>query len=262
MSAGAMFAHVRTGPEGFSITLPVPYSRLLDVTREVCGNGIIHGTYQYEQESAIGGARAAGEAAAFPPWKGAGEACYKIRENTLAPAHFVASNDMGAITVRYVVEPLGPDEAHISIDAVFVEDGHRRRHVSQGLVETAEFREVAMRLKALADAESEAAAAAERREREARQKEIRALRGGLDSANAAIARLRTQAESLRLEVLARIAAPAAELKAAPLSRAQTTQRLEAGQTVKLLRRTAYWDLVRTQDGHEGWIYYLLLEALP
>ncbi len=273
LHAGGLCGRVRTGPEGFSINLPVAYGRLAEVMREVCGDGIVHGTFQYEHDTEITGAAAATRSDSFPAWKGAGEVCYKVRSQAIAPAHFVASNDVGTITVRFVVAPAGPEQAHISIDAVFVEDNHHGRHPSQGLVETSEFREVAKQLKALADAESRAQADIERQEQSkraeaqrARQAELQATLAGLnarlETATSAVQKFQERARSLRGRVLARVRPPAAELKESPFSSAATIRLLEGGCTVSVLTRTAYWDRVRTEEGREGWVYYLLMEPAP
>jgi hypothetical protein len=267
------WGHVRTGPEGFSINLPVSYERLAEVTHEVCGDGIVHGTFQYEHEKGIAGADTATGSAAFPPWTGSGDLCYKVRAQAIAPAHFVASNDVGTITVRYLVERVDDLHTHIAIDAVFVEDGHRRRHLSKGLVETSEFREIATRLKAIADAEAQAEEARQRREEQRLQAEraarkgqlqatLTALKSRLDTASARVEEDEKQVQELRRQSLARVRAPSAELKASPCVQATSLHLLDAGQTIRLLRRTAYWSQVRTKDGQEGWVYHLLLEPEP
>ena len=125
-------SHIRTKPEGFSITLPVNYDALLGVMREVCSDGIIHGTFQYENETEITGAEAATTSKAFPQLTKPGEVCFKVRPGAISPAHFVGSNDQGSITVRYVIERVSPANTRISIDAVFVEDSRHHRHISQG----------------------------------------------------------------------------------------------------------------------------------
>lgn len=140
-------AAARNRPERFSITLPAPYSRVIDVVREVCSDGVIHGTEQYQSETGIPGADAVDSSSAFGPWKGPGEALYKARRKAIAPSHFEDSRDIGTVTLRYIVEAAGPDQTRLTIDAVFVEDSRHGRHLSQGMVEVAEFGEIAKKLK-------------------------------------------------------------------------------------------------------------------
>jgi hypothetical protein len=270
---GIVPGRVRTDPEGFSINLPVGYDRLAGIMHDVCTDGIIHGSFEYEQEKVIGGASDAQESQAFPPWKGAGAICYKIRAQTIAPAHFVASNDIGTISIRYIVVPVDQGHTHISIDAVFIEDSHRRRHASSGIVETAEFREIAKELKALTDAENRQQQDTARRERqasreagEAKERELKAtlasLNQQLQEASTTLQELQRQVEVLSRGVYARIQAPAAELKTSPLALAGTVELLQNGQRVTVLQRILYWDRVRTPDGSEGWVYSPFVEALP
>ena len=132
---------------GVSMALPDPYARVVEAVRSVCGDGVIHGSFQYESETAITGASESSSSPAFPQWKGSGEVFYKTRPGTISPAHFAGARDRGAVIVRYAVKP-GPDgHARLTIDAVFVEDNHHGRHVSQGFVERAEFGEIAKLLK-------------------------------------------------------------------------------------------------------------------
>ncbi len=134
-------------PERFSITLQAPYDRVLDVVREVCSDGVIHGAEQYESDQGIDGATAVGSSHAFPQWTGSGQALYKVRPRTIAPSHFEGSRDIGTLSLRYLVEPDGNTQTRLTIEAVFLEDNHHGRHPSQGTVEVAEFGEVAKRLK-------------------------------------------------------------------------------------------------------------------
>jgi hypothetical protein len=147
VSTGAGSAAPRNQPERFSITLPAPYDRVLDVVREVCSDGVIHGVEQFESETGISGAAAVESSPAFPRWTGSGEAFYKARPKTLAPSHFEGSRDIGTVALRYIVEPAGPAQTRLTIEAVFVEDSRHGRHPSQGMAETAEFAEIAKRLK-------------------------------------------------------------------------------------------------------------------
>ena len=148
LMAGALAsAASRSRSECFSIALPAPYDRVLEAIREVSSDAVIHGAAQYESETGIQGASAADSSPAFPQWTGSGVALFKIRSKTIAPTNFKGSRDVGTVTLRYVVEPIGPNETRLTIDAVFVEDSRHGRHPSQGMVEMAEFAEVAQKLK-------------------------------------------------------------------------------------------------------------------
>lgn len=132
---------------GVSMALPAPYPTVVEAVRAVCADGVIRGTTQYESDAVISGASDSRSSALFPRWTGEGEVFYKTRPGAIAPAHFAGTRDRGVVTVRYVVEP-GPDgHTRVTIDAVFVEDGHHGRHPSQGFVERAEFGEIAKQLK-------------------------------------------------------------------------------------------------------------------
>ncbi len=266
-------SRIRTKPEGFSITLPVNYDTLLGVMREVCSDGVIHGTFQYENETEITGAEAATTSEAFPQLTKPGEVCFKVRPGAISPAHFVGSNDQGSITVRYVIERVSPANTRISIDAVFVEDSRHHRHISQGLVETREFREIAQKLKALDQQEKasqvEARIHAEEVEREKYAAELKELQRVLESEKTRLASatvevqdMQTRLQLLRRQVLARVKVPGAELKALPFLPSAILASVPGRAVVHTLQRTEYWYRVRITGAGEGWVYRFLLEDLP
>jgi len=265
--------HIRTKPAGFSITLPVNYDTLLGVMREVCSDGVIHGTFQYENETEITGAEAATNSKAFPPLTKPGEVCFKVRPSAISPAHFVGSNDQGSITVRYVIERVSPANTRISIDAVFVEDSGHHRHISQGLVETREFREIAQKLKALDQQEKASqvqerihAEEVEREKYAAKLKELQLVveseKTRLASATVEVQNMQTQLQLLRRQVLARVKVSGAELKALPFLHSATLASVPGGTVVYTLQRTEYWYRVQITGVGEGWFYRSLLEDLP
>ena len=66
---------------------------------------------------------------------------YKVRTKT-APRYFKDSNDVGTITIRYVVQGLNEKNTRLQIDAI-VEDGRRkctRRTVPWKRVSSRKFR--------------------------------------------------------------------------------------------------------------------------
>jgi hypothetical protein len=132
---------------GLSTSLAAPYAAVLEAVRGVSGDGVIRGTTQYENEAVIGGAKESPASALFPRSAADGEAFYKVRAGAIAPSHFAGSKDRGAVAVRYVVTRGQAGETRVTIDAVFVEDSHHGRHLSQGFVERAELEEIAKLLK-------------------------------------------------------------------------------------------------------------------
>jgi hypothetical protein len=140
---------------GLSTALPMPYVAVVEAVRAVSSDGVIRGTAQYESEDSINGANESPSSPLFPKWAGSGEAFYKTRPGAISPSHFAGARDRGAVTVRYVVAPGPAGDTRVTIDAIFVEDSHHGRHLSQGFVEKAEFEAIAKRLKnsgALSDA--------------------------------------------------------------------------------------------------------------
>ena len=123
----------------FVIDLPQPYSKVKDAIRKIASDGVVRGTKEYQRDAELTGAQASQSASLFADWSGPGEAFYKVKTGALSPAHFVDSNDSGTVAVRYIIEAVGPATTRLPIDAVFEEDGHHRRHPSDGSVEAGEF---------------------------------------------------------------------------------------------------------------------------
>ena len=115
-----------------------PESDVLKVVQEVTQDQIIHGTYSYEKERILYGAHSADAARVFGVWKGQGKAFYKVANKVLSPRFFKDSEDIGTISVRYVVQEAGPDAASVQIDAIFV-DARNVKHPSLGNVEASEY---------------------------------------------------------------------------------------------------------------------------
>jgi len=88
-----------------SIALPIPSTTVVDAVRAVCADGIIRGTAQYESDEILNGANESDSSPSFPRWAGAGNVFYKTRAGAIAPSHFKGTQDVGTVTVRYVVEP-------------------------------------------------------------------------------------------------------------------------------------------------------------
>jgi len=256
----------KSGPEGFSIDLPVAASKLLKVVVQVAQDETIHGTFQYENESVLSGASAVSSSNAFEAWTGPGQVFYKVHTEALSPAHFPGSGDVGTVTVRYIVQELTPESSRLRIHAVFVENARHRRHPSDGSVETSEFSEIAKRLQAIEKDEEQAQ---QQRQTQAQEQELNQLRSALEeeklrleAARNSLHQLEQRAAALRRELMARVKSPGVELKTAPYNHAATLQTLARGEEVMVLLHTPYWYGVRRQKGQQGWVYYIFLEPLP
>jgi hypothetical protein len=144
----------------------------LKAVEEVAADPTVYGTYVYERDKTLTGARMvdASSGLGSPFGKGIpeGRIFYKVVDGVLAPRHFKESEDSGSITVRYVVRAANPGTVSIGVDAVFIESARRAVHPSEGAVESAEFGQVQQHLnriqarerEALEDAQEEAKAEA------------------------------------------------------------------------------------------------------
>jgi hypothetical protein len=252
---------------GFVMELPAAESEVLQVVKSVAEDTIVRGTYVYEREKTLTGAIPAESSDFFGPWQEPGHAFYKVLTSALAPRHFKDSSDIGTITVRYVVQPVNEARTRLRIDAVFVEDGRRKAHPSDGTVETSEFKEIQDRLDQLQlDKQKTATALKKRRQEDAaktnllRQREDEAAR--LDGAESSIRNLEQRLHDLRHDVELRVKDRDTELKSAPFHTAAKLQSLAAGTEVVVLILTPYWYGVETADGHRGWLRHDQVEPMP
>ena len=109
-----------------------PEADVLKAVQEVTQDQIIHGTYSYEKERILYGAHSANSARVFGVWPGTRKGLTtKLPNKILSPRFFKDSEDIGTISVRYVVQDAGPGAAILQIDAVFV-DARNVRHPSTG----------------------------------------------------------------------------------------------------------------------------------
>jgi len=252
--------------EGFTIDLQKPPNIVIGIVREVAEDGVIQGTSEYRGTSELDGATPANSSDAFPQWTEGGTVLFKIRPNTLAPEHFRQSNDQGTVVIRYVIQPLGPNSAHLRIDATFQEDARHHQHPSDGQVEANEFEVIAAKLREL-DAVAE-----QRQQEDARKQEqakIDELRDELkkeeEQIQAAKARekdLEGQVQQARGARVGHIRTSSADLKSAPYNASKTLELLSQGDAVSVLLETPHWFQVQAADGQKGWIYGLMLEVAP
>lgn len=255
---------------GYVIELPAKESEVLQIVTEVAADTIVHGTYVYERDKTLTGALPAKTSSVFGKWQGPGKVFYKVLSGALAPRHFQDSADVGTITVRYVVLPVNEDRTRLQIDAIFIEDGRRKAHISDGTVETSESKAIQDKLQEIQLAEQKAAedlksrqeeAAAQAsalRDRQDQQEEI----ARLDAAQSSIRGLQQQLHDLRHKVELRVKESNTPLKSAPFQKAADLQSLGAYTELVVLIVTPYWYGVETTDGHRGWLRHDQVEKLP
>jgi hypothetical protein len=252
---------------GVVIELTDKESEGVQVVKGIAEDSVVRGTYVYESEKTLTGAMPAKTSDAFEQWQEPGHVFYKVLTGALAPRHFLDSSDIGTITVRYVVQPVAEARTRVQIDAVFVEDGRRRAHPSDGTVETSEFKAIQDKLQEIQLAEQKAAADLQKHQEDdaakasaLRERQEEATR--LEAAQSSIRDLEQRLHDLRHDVELRIREPNTALKSAPFQKAAKLQSLGAGTEVVVLIVTRYWYGVETPDGHRGWLRRDQVEQLP
>jgi len=151
-------------PAVANIELAATFADTVKAVQEVAADPIVYGTYVYERDKTLTGARSEDISSAFGNDRPQGQVFYKVVNDVIAPRHFKETEDIGTITVRYVVRELSPTSVVLRIDAIFVETAHRAVHASEGAVESAELGKVQEHLnriqarerEALEDAQAEA----------------------------------------------------------------------------------------------------------
>jgi len=251
----------------FSAVLEGKETDVVEAVEDVVRDTIVHGTYVYDREKTLGGADEEKSSKAFGDWSAGGRVYYKVAHDALAPRNFKGSEDQGTITVRYLLNPEGPERFRIQIDAVFVETERKTLHASEGLVESSEFKEITERLKAIQlqtqkDANSKARIDAEIAAKEEmlrrRQEEATKLADAESSAQDLVKRV----QELRHKVEMRVGPGGAHVRSAPFEAAATLEILKQSTDVVVLILTPYWFGIETNDGHRGWIRKEELVTLP
>jgi len=244
-----------------------PIADVREVVINVQRDHIIHGTKVFEREPILTGAQDVASTSLFEPWTGPGEVYFKIRRDSIAPRHFVQSQDIGTIGVRYVLIPVAPDRTRVKVDAVYVETAHKTVHASDGTVEKSEMQEIKDALDAFQQAAMDAADARRRelsaqlvRQSYARQREEESTR--VANAEASEKEMQQEIAALRHELERRVKAPGSDLKAAPFHSAATLKPLAAYTEVVVLIITQHWLGVETPEGQRGWLPVEALEPLP
>lgn len=255
---------------GHVIELSAKESEVLPIVTEVAADSIVRGTYVYERDKTLTGAMPAKTSSVFGEWQGPGKVFYKVLGGALAPRHFQDSADIGTITVRYVVQSVSEDRTRVRIDAIFIEDGRRKAHLSDGTVETSESKAIQDKLQEIQLAQQkvtqelksrqEEAAAQTSALREGQDKQEEAAR--LDAAQSSLQGLQQQLQDLRRKVELRVKESNTPLKSAPFQKAADLQSLGAYTELVVLIVTPYWYGVETTDGHRGWLRHDQVERLP
>jgi hypothetical protein len=145
---------------GGAIEVSAALADAMKAVEEVAADPTIYGTYVYERDKTLSGARQVDSSSAFGKDVPEGKTFYKVVDDVLAPRHFKDAEDSGSITVRYVVRAVSPVAVSIRVDAVFIESARRAVHASEGAVESAEFGQVQQHLNRIQARENEALEAA------------------------------------------------------------------------------------------------------
>lgn len=267
---------------GLIVNVPFPESEVVQVVQDVVQNGIIRGSKEYEKDEYITGATAVSSTRFFPEWTEGGKVFYKVRLKALDPRNFKASNDMGTLAVRYVVQPQGDTNTVLRIDAVFVEDSRHVTHPSNGSVEGAEYKNIHDHLESIAQMKAQTVEAEKEKQEyaSARKPDTAippapssspspeaadapvAVATAPPSSQAPVQTLEERVRDLRRQVERLVKAPGAPLKSAPFHTASTLQSLPAGAEVLIVISTPYWYGVETHAGQHGWMLRDDLELLP
>jgi hypothetical protein len=250
---------------GFNGSLDAPEAEVLKAIHLIVNDPIVYGTYSYEKEKQLKGAKPTSSVRVFGDDPDQGKVFFKVLENVLAPRHFKETADLGTIYLRYIVQGTGPATTAIHVDAVYVEK-NRRRHESDGTVEESEFQAIKDRLEKI-EAEhravnemagNDSAAAPTTAEGNAGANVREPTSKPISSSE----ELEKRVADLRHRAEMRTAAGGAALKSAPYRTAATLQSLPAQAELLVVVLTKYWYGVETTDGRRGWVHRSQAEPLP
>ncbi len=247
---------------GYVGSVEVPEAEVLAAVKLIVNDPVIYGTYSYEKEKQLKGARPADSSNAFADPPDDGKVFFKVAQNVLAPRHFKETADIGTVSVRYVVQATGANTTVIRIDAIYVEKNRRRPHQSDGTVEEGEF-------KAIQDLVQKAQAEQDNTRRTFEQQvavpqapsasETRPLAAESVSTNS---ELEKRVNDLKHKVEMRTVTGGAALKSAPFRTASTLRPLPSETELLVVVVTKYWYGVETTDGQRGWVHHSQVEPLP
>lgn len=256
-----------TSNPGFVVEFAAPSRDVLQALQEVLEDETIHGTFMFDKDQNLTGASVVSSTPLFGQWDDDGKVFYKVKNDVIAPRHFLDSADQGTVAVRYVVMTVNPERTRLRIDAVFVEKSRRKVHPSDGTVESAEAQVIKDHLQSIQFAEQEAADAKRRREgielakqTLITQRESETTR--LGAAQLSVQDLEHRVDAMRHQVEQRVKAPGANLLAAPFHSAAKVTALGAYTEVVIVIVTPRWYGVETPEGQRGWLPVDQLESLP
>ena len=248
-----------------SVRIEAPESEVATAVQQVTQDQIIHGTYSYEKERILYGAHSAESAKVFGVWKGSGKAYYKVAENVLSPRFFKDSEDIGTISVRYVVQSVDANASILEIDAVFV-DARNVHHPSLGNVESSEYSAITEHLRNLQAHREQALQAIAKSDSTPPLSAARIPESvqpvSTQPAQPTIPELQEHIDALRHKVELRVKNSGAQIRSAPFHSAAALETLPGETEVLILVITPYWYGVETENGHHGWIHHSQLESLP
>jgi hypothetical protein len=251
---------------GLNVSVPASERDVLQAVQEVAADGIIQGSKEYNKDEYVGGADAADSTSVFPKWTGSGKVFYKVRQNALDPRNFKDGGDSGTLAVRYLVQPGDDKSTILKIDAIFVDDFHRRPHLSNGSVEAAEYAAIQDHLAAMQLQKQQATQDEQRHQQElaARELESKRKQQQLEQAVAPAPgeSLEQHVRNLRHDAERLVKSPGGKLRSAPYRSASSLKALSSATVVVILVSTPYWYGVETEDGQHGWMYRSELERLP
>src|SRR5260370_1402838 len=251
---------------GLNVSVPASERDVLQAVQDVAADGIIQGSKEYNKDEYVGGAVAADSTSVFPKWTGSGKVFYKVRQNALDPRNFKDGGDSGTLAVRYLVQPGDDKSTILKIDAIFVDDFHRRPHLSNGTVEAAEYAAIQDHLAAMQLQKQQASQDEQRHQQElaARELENKRQQQQLEQAAAPAPgeSLEQHVRNLRHDAERLVKSPGGNLRSAPYRSASSLKGLSSATVVVILVSTPYWYGVETEDGQHGWMYRSELEPLP
>ena len=249
---------------GFEVELKAPAATIAEIVRHVASDGYIRGTKMYAKKQDMEDAEFTTSSKAFSGTVPNTQLFYKIRTKALSPANFPGSNDMGTVTVRYIVEPINANLTRLRIDAVFISDALRVRCPSDGSVESAEYAEIFNQFRELSEPKTAFghSSTVTTADTAGLQQTLAEEQARVDAARSNVTHLEQQVKQLQFNTMGRVKTPGVPLKASPYNRASTILVLPKAEVLTVVATTQYWYRVRRKEGEEGWIYYVFMEPLP
>jgi hypothetical protein len=249
---------------GFEVELKAPAATITEIVKRVASDGYIRGTKMYAKKQDLEDAEFAASSKAFTEPVSNAQVFYKIRTKALSPVNFPGSNDMGTVTVRYVIEPVNPNLTRLRIDAIFISDVLRVRCPSDGSVETAEYAEIFNQFRELSEPKTAFghSSLVTKADTTGLEQTLSDEQARVDAVRGRVTHLEQQVKQLEFNTMGRVKSPGVPLKAWPYNRASTILVLDKAEVLTVVATTQYWYRVHRKEGEEGWVYFVFLEPLP